>query len=184
MFLAISDFWLNIGDAFNELFKNIEGWNWDNIMQYVQNIGLPTILLFGLRYIYPLIKNSKKKELEALEKQLDILNQTKMEILNLRQEDRTIKTLITKWIELQSEINVNSKTLTLEQKQKFIDIANGLREIDSEKTKDIADKIDEMVSDNKITSDEAIELAEENETVKEIFGTNIDNLIPKGDTSE
>ena len=179
--LELSDFWLNIGEALQQLYQNIGDWNWDNILTYFQNISLGTvaltILTLTVKVGLPLLRNSNKKIFNKLADLYD-------EISTLQKKEQTISNILREWIALQSDVNKVSRTLKPEHKKAFADLADTMRMVDNEEIKEAADKIDEIIEDNKVSASEMQDLIESTEVGKDILGTNINDIIPKSDNDE
>lgn len=176
--LQLSDFWINIGETLQELWNQVGSWNWDNILKYFQNVSLGTVAL-GILTItakvgIPLLKNSNKPVLKSLGDLYDKINV-------LEKKDQTISNVLKEWIGLQSDINQYSKTLKPEHKEAFKNLAVAMRMVDNQEIQEAADKIDEIIEDNKIDVAEVQELIESTELGEVVMEANINDIIPKGE---
>lgn len=171
MFIAISDFWNNIAIALEQFTQNVGEWDWANISTQVKNwllsgSGVAAIGLF-LKFGVPYFKSNK---------QLALMGKLIERVASSELEQQTVGNILTDYISLQSDVNVTSKTLTPEQKQRFVDLSAQLKLMQSERLQDIGKDIEEMVEDNVITADEAIELAKNLPIVEEALGTKLSDI--------
>lgn len=176
--LQLSDFWLSIVESFEAFAQNIGDWNWDNILEYFQNISLGgvalAILTITIKVVVPLLKNSNKKTLQKL-------GELHSNIARLSKENQTLSVILTEWISLQSEVNEVSKTLKPEHKAAFKELAERMRELKKEKLTEHANMIDDIIADDKVDLSEIQDLIESTEIGKKALGTNINDIVPKGE---
>ena len=176
MILQLSDFWLNIGGAIEQFIEQIGSWNWNNILEYFKNISLGgvslTILGLFIKLVIPLLKNSNKKTFQKLGELYDKID-------SLENKEQTISNILKEWIALQSEVNAKSVTLKPEYKMAFSNLAQAMRLVDDENVKEAANKIDEIIEDNKVSAEEMQDLIESTEIGEIVMGTNINDILPK-----
>lgn len=181
MFLTVSDFWANIAEAIQDFINNIPNWNWSGVWEWAKGIattvGWGGLFAIIIRYIIPFVKDANKPTLTALAQQAEILGALELKIKSLDEANRTVGTVLTEWIGLQSEVNVLSKTLTDEQKQAFVLLADRMKAIPSLLAS--AEKIEQIVADSVVTADEAKDLIASTELGQAVLGTNLNDIIPK-----
>jgi len=179
--LELSDFWLNIGEALNQFVENIGGWNWNNILEYFKNISLGTvaltILTLTVKVGLPLLRNSNKLILKKFAELYE-------NVSDLKKENQTVSNILKQWVVLQSDINKYSKTLKPEHKKAFSDLAEAMRMVEDNNVQEAANKIDEIIEDNKVDVNEMQDLVESTDLGKQVLGTNINDIIPKSDSNE
>ncbi len=185
MFLAsASEVLTNIAQAIQDWINSIPAWNWTSIWDWIKGIVTGSVggvsLWAILKYAIPFLKDGKTKELlakvVAQEENIKLLTSI---VEESRSESKTIREVFTEYLSLQSETNATSRTLTLEQKQAFLDFAAKLRLIGTTETDIVANKVEETVEDGVVTAEEAIALAEATELGQKVLGTSIDSIIPK-----
>lgn len=180
MFNAISDFWLNIGEALKQLVENIGGWDWETIVNYLKNISLGSVGVVFLKFAIPFFKNSNKPILNELAKQKEIVQTLNAKIQSLEEKDQTIGNVLTEWIGLQANTNLVSKTLTDEQKQAFVDLAAKMRLIQIGEVQVAAEKIEQIVDDKIVHASEIQDLVKSTKIGEQILGTNINSITSRG----
>ena len=171
MFIAISDFWNNIAMGLEQFFNNIGNVDWtETSMQFknwiLSGAGIATLGLF-LKYGVPYFKANK---------QLKLIGKLIERVVSLEREQQTVGNVLVEYVSLQSEVNVTSKTLTPEQKEKFTDLATTLQAMKNERYKSIGVEIEEMVEDGEISASEAIELTKNIPVIEMALGTNINDI--------
>jgi len=172
MFIAISDFWNNIAGGLDQIgvfFNNID---WVATSTGIKNwilsgAGLGVLGLF-LKFGVPYFKDKK---------QLTILGKLIERVAASELEQQTVGNVLTDYISLQSEVNVTSKTLTQEQKEKFTLLATNLKEMQNERMQSIGEEIETMVEDNVITAEEGVELLKNVPIIEEALGTKLSDIV-------
>lgn len=171
MFIAISDFWTNIALGLEQLWQNISGLDWVEISTKIKNwtlsgTGFAVVGLF-LKFGVPYFKSNK---------QLALIGKLIERTASAEKEQQTVGNILIDYISLQSETNEMSKTLSKEQKDKFTDLANALKVMKDERMKSIGADIEEMVEDNVITAEEAVELTKNIPVIETALGTKISDI--------
>ena len=181
MFLAVSDFFTNMATAIQEWFVTIGNMNWVDISTQIKNWALTgggaVAIGYLIKYGVPFFKNSNKPILQQLGVQLEITDKLLKKIDLLETSQQTVGNVLTDWIGLQSEVNVVSKTLTDEQKQKFVALAEKMKLVGLTAQ---ASKIEEIVKDNVVTATEVKELVESTKIGEKVLGTSINNIVSRG----
>lgn len=175
-----SDVLTKIAQSISDFFANIPDWDWASIWLWIKGILVSflsgTSIWALLRFAVPFFKDSGlKKVLQAFIDFKDSFDKAK---LAQDEKDRTFGAILTDWITLQATTNLTSRTLTEEQKQAFVALADRMVAYNAS-LQPQADKIKEIVEDNVVTADEALALAETTKIGQEILGTSIDSVVSK-----
>ena len=177
LFLSASEIFTNIVDGLGEIWAWVMALNWAEVWDYIKNIGLSGVALIAIRYGVPFLKgkttNSKYQTL------LDMVSALGETVNTVETENKTLKdgiSLLLTNIQATAQVNATSKMLTADQQKMFLDIASKIEAFKPQ----LADKIEQAVSDGKITQDEALEIVEEaSPELKQTLLTPINDLIPK-----
>lgn len=181
-FLSMAEAIENIVKGLESAWKNIGTWDWETIKNWVLSGGALTALTLFAKFGIPFFKNSNKPILKELGTQAETIVNLVEEVKSLRLENKTIKDGIkstVQYLEVTADVNLSSKVLSAEHKEKFTIALDTLKKFDSVIANEVVSKVENIIEDNVITADEAIDLAETNEKVKEVFGTKIADLIKK-----
>lgn len=175
MFLSAVDIFTKIVDGFNGWLENIPNWNWDSIVEWlklsVQTLGIGGIIALLVKVVKPFVEDKT-----VLNNVIDLANK----LDQYKEENSTIKTILTDWVSLQANTNLTSKTLSAEQKQAFLDIAERMKAVGIPNVTEKAEQIEEIVEDGKVTAEETIALAESTKVGQTILGAKVGDIISKG----
>lgn len=184
MFLTAYETFSNFVEALRGVWETVIGWDWTTISTQVKNWlvggGGVAIVIIATRYGIPFLKGklTNKKFGEVLLE----LAITKSQITAMDLQSKTVKEgviALTKYAEAAAEINLTSKLLSQEQKANFQVVLDKLHAADSVLAEVVAIEIEKIVEDGEITQEEIIELAEKAPIVKEILGTNINDIVAR-----
>ena len=182
IFLSMAEAIENIVNGLQSAWQSIGTWDWETIKNWFVTGGGALAVGVFIKYGVPFFKNSNKPILRELGTQAETIVNLVQEIKDLRLENKTIKEGIkstVQYLEVSADVNLSSKVLSANQKEKFTTALNTLKAFDSTFANEAVLKVEKIIEDNVITADEAIELAETNEKVKEVFGTKIADLMKK-----
>lgn len=180
MFLSFIDVVKNIVDGLSGVWQTVRTIDWETVKNWVFSGG--GVLLVGLfaKYGIPFFKNSNKPILVKMATLYETVDGLITEIKQLRAENKTIKDGVKgtiHYLELNAEVNLSSKVLTQEQKEKFTQASEMLKTIGTNLAVETAELVEKVIEDNTITVDEAIEIAEKNKEIEKAFGTPISSLL-------
>ena len=183
MFLAsMAEMWVSIADGI------AYGWDWlmtngGEILKYIMYVvtsgGVGTAVIYIIKVISPMLKNSNKPVLKELKVALDKITilAEQQEISNneikiLRDENKTFK----EYFLLASEANSRNIMLTEEMKAKFGYLVDGLKNTENEVAKKIAENIEESIVDNTLSKEEIVKIAEDIPIVQDVLGMSLKDI--------
>ncbi len=182
MFLSMIEFWNSIAEGI------AYGWAWlgengGEILKYVMYLvtsgGVGTIVIYMIKVLVPIFKNSNKpvltqlattlEQIQALAEKQEIANQ---EIQVLRDENKTLKEYLT----LASQVNERNITLTQDMRDKFSYLAEGLKATENAVAVEIANDLEVAIDDDTLTQQEIVEIAENVPEIENVLGMSLNDI--------
>jgi predicted DNA-binding protein len=183
MFLSsISEMWVSIAEGI------AYGWDWlmtngGNLVEYLFYIltssGVLTGVIAFIKLGLPLLRNSNKPVLNELGIVLQTVQtlaeqqqESNARIEILQEENKTLK----EYLLLASEANQTSLILSQEMREKFGYLAEGLKATENAIAIDVAEKVENAIEDDTLTTEEIVEIAEELPEVENVLGMTLQDI--------
>lgn len=169
---------LKITNAIMEFVNSVPNWNWTDITTNLKNFlvggGIVTALKFGI----PFFKNSNKPLLVKLGLLTEKILTLSEEVKTIHDENGTLKTALNyvlDYVEVSANVNLSSRTLTVEQKAAFDNWVTTYRTNFGQNV--AVEKVAEIVSDGVITKEEVVELGSNAPVVEKVLGTPLSQIF-------
>ena len=184
MFLAsMSEMYENIINGLGLFFEQVGDWNWTAIWNWIKGLSVSGSMLGGLailiKTIVPMLKNSNKILLNKIGALGDTLATTLTKIDELHLENKTLREGVlgvVDYLETSANINISSRTLTQEQKEKFAIVATVLKQVKVPLVESFVAKVEQAVADNVITKEEVLDIVDDIPRVEEVLGKKISDI--------
>jgi PIN domain nuclease of toxin-antitoxin system len=184
--MNFSDMLVNISQAIIDFVNQMGTWDWPTIVQTFKDTlvsgGVGAAVLFAVKYILPFLRNSNKPilaEVGVIGTQVVALVE---EVKKLHDENATLRQATSQtlnYISTVAEVNLASKSITIEQKAQIKAWLDGYKVYLGDSANTVVAQIENVIDDNQITIDEVMELGSNVQVIEKALGTPISQLIPK-----